>query len=490
MTGIFTSDSSDKNQKTETAAAPREPVGAKRFEVGDRYTFDNPVERWEVMEIRDDRVYWRNEKGERKVTGFNPLLPDLAWQSRVRGSGRRLIRDREGALFPMRVGASLSFRETVTTDRPPFGWERIWRCSVEGRETLRALGGSFQTFVVHCEREGTTAVRYHYASEIGNFMVMRTEKGAGQPDDVRNLLAFETADGIVRAGMVPERAGSTKSPIPGPVLPDPKPAPAAKEPERADRAVNPSKNPATDAAAPGIVASLVLTQPVFGGRTTPPAPLPPEPDPAPAAEAPSGDRPPPATPAPLAAVQQAEPSRPAAPRPVRRAVPQRQTGTAAVRERTPRGPRMAPASVFGASRPRIPVPPPPAAVPRVPPPPAPVATGPSVPPPPKPAAIAPSVPPPPVPTAPAVPPARSAAEGQRMVHLASYRSVGDAEQGWQALRSAHTELLQSLKPKVRPVVVKGRGTYYRLYAGPLASDAAADLCRKLKGAGVFCVPTS
>ena len=77
-----------------------------------------------------------------------------------------------------------------------------------------------------------------------------------------------------------------------------------------------------------------------------------------------------------------------------------------------------------------------------------------------------------------------------MVHLASYRTIGDAEIGWQALLSAHTELLQSLTPKVRPVIVKGKGTFYRLYAGPLDADAANDLCRKLKDAGAFCMPTS
>lgn len=55
------------------------------------------------------------------------------------------------------------------------------------------------------------------------------------------------------------------------------------------------------------------------------------------------------------------------------------------------------------------------------------------------------------------------------------------------MQSAYTELLP-LTPKVKPVVVKGKGTFYRLYAGPLDSAAAEDLCRKLKGAGVFCMP--
>ncbi len=141
---------------TDAAASERISTGDEpiKFAIGDQYTFDSPVERWVIMAIKNDRVYWRNDLGERKVTGFNPLLPPQEWQGRTKGSGRRLIRDREGALFPMRVGATLKFRSTVTSDRPPFGWERNWTCLVASRESLETLGGRFDTYVVNCGYDG------------------------------------------------------------------------------------------------------------------------------------------------------------------------------------------------------------------------------------------------------------------------------------------------------------------------------------------------
>ncbi|MCP5368946.1 MAG: SHOCT domain-containing protein [Hyphomicrobiales bacterium] len=77
------------------------------------------------------------------------------------------------------------------------------------------------------------------------------------------------------------------------------------------------------------------------------------------------------------------------------------------------------------------------------------------------------------------------------VHLASYRSQRQAERGWQKLIQAHRALLGGLEPNVTRVNLgRGKGIFFRLKAGPVASKAAAaDLCRKLKSRRQYCQPT-
>lgn len=174
------------------------------FTVGDRYTFDNPVEHWEVVAVRGENVFWRSDSGERQVTDFNPLLPPKEWSGGIHGKGKRFIRDKEGALFPMKVGATMKFRSTVTTDRPPFGWEHNWTCEVSGTETFKTRGGSLETFVVTCGHNDPDVITYNYAPKVGNYLIRRLKNLDDTVYTVRNLLSFERADGSVLAGIVRE----------------------------------------------------------------------------------------------------------------------------------------------------------------------------------------------------------------------------------------------------------------------------------------------
>lgn len=199
VTGLFSSEKDSVSVAESGSGSPDKPI---RFQIGDRYTFDNPIERWEIVAIKGERVYWRSDLGERRITGFDPLLPPQEWSGRKRGQGRRLIRDKEGSLYPIKVGATSKYRATVTTDRPPFGWEHQWTCEVVGKETLETFGGSFQTYVVSCGHAEPDRIRYHYAPNIGFYLKSRTKNADGSPDTVRNLLSFERADGSVLAGIV------------------------------------------------------------------------------------------------------------------------------------------------------------------------------------------------------------------------------------------------------------------------------------------------
>lgn len=119
-------------------------------------------------------------------------------------------------------------------------------------------------------------------------------------------------------------------------------------------------------------------------------------------------------------------------------------------------------------------------------------------------AMTPPAPEPPPPVAeekPAVPAAAAPAPGAKgpaavkggaAVHLASYRSRQQADRGWQQIQRAHGEILGKLQPDIAEVNLgSGKGTYFRLKAGPLANkDTAAEVCRQLKQRRQYCEPAA
>ncbi len=90
----------------------------------------------------------------------------------------------------------------------------------------------------------------------------------------------------------------------------------------------------------------------------------------------------------------------------------------------------------------------------------------------------------------AIVPAESVSASQTgavMVHLASYRYVENAETGWTELLGKHGDILGGLGPMINRVEILGKGTFYRLKAGPVDSlDAAKRLCAGLKARGAYC----
>lgn len=79
---------------------------------------------------------------------------------------------------------------------------------------------------------------------------------------------------------------------------------------------------------------------------------------------------------------------------------------------------------------------------------------------------------------------------QPAVHLASYRSAKQAENGWKQIMRAHGNLLGQLEYQVSRVQLGSKGTYFRLKAGPLQSvTEAKSLCNQLKRRRQFCDTT-
>ncbi len=84
----------------------------------------------------------------------------------------------------------------------------------------------------------------------------------------------------------------------------------------------------------------------------------------------------------------------------------------------------------------------------------------------------------------------SVAPGEQVsVHLASFRQLEAARQGWRELQTAHSDLLGGLDYRISAVELSsGRGTFYRVKAGPFTDTGSADeICRLMKSRNAYCV---
>lgn len=90
------------------------------------------------------------------------------------------------------------------------------------------------------------------------------------------------------------------------------------------------------------------------------------------------------------------------------------------------------------------------------------------------------------------PPAKAAAvaakAGGVAVHLGSLRSEPAARRGWSDLRQRFPDLLGRLDPAFTRVEVAGKGSFWRITAGPLDAAAAQHLCDALKQRRQYCQP--
>lgn len=78
---------------------------------------------------------------------------------------------------------------------------------------------------------------------------------------------------------------------------------------------------------------------------------------------------------------------------------------------------------------------------------------------------------------------------QPALHLASYRTRKAADRGWSQLKKAH-KVLRDMEHVIGKVSVRGKGTYWRLKAGPVADEGEAKkLCRQLKRRRQYCEPS-
>ena len=79
--------------------------------------------------------------------------------------------------------------------------------------------------------------------------------------------------------------------------------------------------------------------------------------------------------------------------------------------------------------------------------------------------------------------------GDWVLQMAALRDRAAVEAEWGRLQNKHADLLGGLSLAVQTVEVTGKGTFYRLQAGPLPNRATAeDLCGLLQAQGTDCLP--
>ncbi len=181
------------------------------FSVGDTFVFDNPYVRWQVVAVKDNKIHWNSDGGDRQITYSNPVLPVLAWESPVNGKGRRLISGQIGRLFPMKVGNRASFRAAVSTDRPPFDWVFNWKCDVLARVPVKGPNNKkYDTFKIKCTREKGDALTFFYAPAVGHYIVMEASSNIGKPI-IRRMVAYQRS-GREMVGRIMTAATRGKAP--------------------------------------------------------------------------------------------------------------------------------------------------------------------------------------------------------------------------------------------------------------------------------------
>ena len=73
------------------------------------------------------------------------------------------------------------------------------------------------------------------------------------------------------------------------------------------------------------------------------------------------------------------------------------------------------------------------------------------------------------------------------VHLASYRKVEEAREGWRKLQRDNPDELGLLEPRVAQVNIPGKGVFMRLIGGGFSSqEKAMALCQSLKQKSLYC----
>ena len=164
------------------------------FSVGDEFVFNNPDVRWNVFAVRGGRVHWMNNHGDFQITDGNPLLSAIYW-SNAGSNGRRIITNKSGHLFPIRVGSKFRFRESFSIDKPPYGWDYDWNCEVIERSTKAARSKKiYVTFKVVCSRQSGDTVIFLYAPKVGHYVSV-TRIRPGETPQVRELVSYKHATG-------------------------------------------------------------------------------------------------------------------------------------------------------------------------------------------------------------------------------------------------------------------------------------------------------
>ena len=87
----------------------------------------------------------------------------------------------------------------------------------------------------------------------------------------------------------------------------------------------------------------------------------------------------------------------------------------------------------------------------------------------------------------AVAPPKAPAAGDYVIQLGAVRAGDAAEKEWTRIQKTYHDLLGALKSDIVRVELEGKGTFWRVRAGPLSEAAARQLCVDLTSRGQGCI---
>jgi len=166
---------------------------------GDRLTFDNGQSET-VVEVVEDIVTWRNDRGVVHERSRDPLMPSLRWKSKYRNAEVTFGQGAPGSMWPLRADtqARIAYSNFVWDRRTHRS--RVYRseylCQVRGTMTQTTPAGRFQGYQIDCRKFSrdhriSGYRRFFYAPESGYVISQEDIFTSDRPAKVKRLIGIE-----------------------------------------------------------------------------------------------------------------------------------------------------------------------------------------------------------------------------------------------------------------------------------------------------------
>ena len=167
------------------------------YSVGEFFSFDDGTTTV-VTAASNEQITWRYNNGTTSTGYRNFILPALTWTG-GNSHSKTTSTAPVDMLWPLATGNQGQYEshqiisknnQIDTTEN-----SRKWICAVEGTKRVSVPAGSFETYVIVCQRYSSTSNswratrRYYYAPVLGHY-VMREDKFRSRPDQIRKLVTY------------------------------------------------------------------------------------------------------------------------------------------------------------------------------------------------------------------------------------------------------------------------------------------------------------
>jgi hypothetical protein len=125
--------------------------------------------------------------GSMQRTYDNPVLPNVEWDSQLRGQGKRVLSHREGAMFPLKIGNELRFLSSVDVNKEPYQWQLYWVCrTVDFIKYFQSKLGRHDVYKINCiagdknaaNQPSQQRLTFYYAPSVGHFVTLEMHQAA------------------------------------------------------------------------------------------------------------------------------------------------------------------------------------------------------------------------------------------------------------------------------------------------------------------------